>query len=294
MAREEPVTTGPGEAPTTPPSPARPGRPGGLGRRAIRIARRAQIRSPVLQGLTALAIYLAVWLTYAPVNALLAHPTVPRLSLESGDPSFFAWTLRWWPYAISHHINPLYTTQIRVPGGFGLTWITSVPALGVLAAPLTETMGPVASFNLLNVLALPLTAWAAFVLCRRLTRRFWPSLVGGAVFGFSAYEMVHSAAGDLDLTYSLLLPIIGYLVLLWWDGAIGDGRFVTLTGLALAAQFYLFLETFADMTALLAAALIVGFVLAAFLPGPGRAASRAAGHRLRPGSRAGRPTCTRR
>ncbi len=230
-------------------------------RTAVRIGHRV-ITSAVLQGLVALAIYLAVWLTYWPVKPLFQDPTVPRLSLSSMDPAFFVWMLRWWPYAIAHHINPLYSTQFRAPAGFGLTWISSIPALGVLAAPLTETVGPVASFNLLTVLAMPLTAWAAFVFCRRLTRRFGPSLIGGAVFGFSVFEMNHSAVGDLDLTYSLMLPIIGYLVVAWWDGGIGRVTFVVLAGLALAVQLYLFLETFADLTALLVLALIIGFPLA--------------------------------
>ncbi len=178
------------------------------------------------------------------------------------DPNFFVWNLRWWPYAIGHLIDPLHTTQIGAPGGFALAWVTTAPPLGLLASPLTETTGPVVSFNLLTVLAVPLAAWAAFVFCRRLTRRFWPSLVGGAVFGFSAYEMNHSAAGQLNLTYSLLLPVIGYLVLLWRDGAIGRVPFVALVGLAIAVQFYLFLETFADLTALVVVALVVGYLLA--------------------------------
>lgn len=193
---------------------------------------------------------------------LLAHPSVPHLNAVSMDPNIFIWMLRWWPYAIAHLIDPLRTTWLRAPGASALTWTSSVPALAVLAAPLTETMGPVISFNLLTVLAIPLAAWAAFVLCRRLTRRFWPSLAGGAVFGFSGYEIGHTPAGQIDLTYSLMLPIIAYLVLLWWQEAISGSTLVALAGLAMAVQFYLFLETFGDMTASLAISLVVGFLLA--------------------------------
>ncbi len=232
-----------------------------MARRAVQVARRVRVRSPILQGLIALAVYLAVWLPTSPYR-LVAHPTVPQLDQVSMDPNFFVWNLRWWPYAVAHLIDPLHTTQIGVPGGFALAWVTTAPPLGLLASPLTETTGPVVSFNLLTVLAMPLAAWAAFVFCRRLTRRFWPSLVGGAVFGFSAYEMNHSAAGQLNLTYTLLLPVIGYLVLLWRDGAIGRVTFVVLAGIAIAVQFYLFLEIFADLVALVVVALVVGYLVA--------------------------------
>ncbi len=73
-----------------------------------------------------------------------------------------------------------------------------MPPLALLATPLTLTAGPVISFNVLASLALPLSAWAAFVLCRRLTAKFWAGLAGGAVFGFSAFETYHSAFGHLN------------------------------------------------------------------------------------------------
>jgi hypothetical protein len=137
-----------------------------------------------------------------------------------------------------------------------------VPPLALLASPLTLAAGPLVSFTLLTVIALPLSAWAAFVLCRRLTGKFWPALAGGAVFGFSAFEMNHDAAGQLNLTYSLLLPILAYLVLIWRDRSIGTRTFVILAGLAMALQFYLMVETFADLTAVLAVSLLAGFALA--------------------------------
>ena len=93
-------------------------------------------------------------------------------------------------------------------------------------------------------------------------RQFWPSLAGGAVFGFSAYEMNHVIAGQLNLVYSLLVPILGYLVVRWREHSISVRAFVILAGLTMAVQFYLFLETFADLTAILAVSLLVGLALA--------------------------------
>jgi hypothetical protein len=220
-----------------------------------------RLRSPALQGLVALALYLLVWLLTSAFG-LIRHLTWARLDQKSMDPNFYAWGLRWWPYAIGHGLNPLYTHELGGVAGHSLAWVTTVPPIALLATPLTLLAGPVVSFNLLTAIALPVSAWAAFVLCRRLTGKFWPALVGGAVFGFSAYEQNHSAAGQLNLTYSLLLPILAYLVLVWRDGSIGTRTFVILAGLVMALQFYLMVETFADMTAVLAVCLLVGFALA--------------------------------
>jgi hypothetical protein len=224
------------------------------------VAPRDLLRSPALQGVTALALYLMVWLLTS-ARALIEHLNWAQLDQKSMDPNFYVWCLRWWPYAIGHALNPFYTSQIEAPVGHSLAWVTTAPPVALVAVPLTLIAGPVVAANLLTAIALPVSAWAAFVLCRRLTGQFWPALVGGAVFGFSAYEVNHGSAGQLNLTYSLLLPILAYLIIVWRDGAIGTRTFVVLAGLTMAAQFYLFLETFADLTAILVVSLLVGLAI---------------------------------
>jgi hypothetical protein len=222
---------------------------------------RTWLRSPLVQGVVALAVYMTVWLTTSaePMLRNLGDAHTDQLSM---DPNFYTWCLRWWPYALAHGHNPLFTHLVRAPGGHSLAWVTTVPPIALLAAPATLVVGPIVTFNVVTAIALPLSAWAAFVLCRRLTRQFWPSLVGGTVFGFSAYQMNHVTAGQLNLIYCLLLPILGYLVVRWHEQSIKIRTFVILAGLTMAVQFYLFLETFADLTAILAVALILGILLA--------------------------------
>ena len=222
---------------------------------------RSRLGSPVVQGCLALLIYLVVWIGTA-FRPVVHHAARMLLDQKSQDPNFYVWGLRWWPYAIAHGLNPLYSSEIYAPAGHSLAWVTTAPPVAVLAIPLTLLAGPVVAFNLLTAIALPVSAWAAFVLCRRLTGNFWASLAGGAVFGFSAYEMNHGSAGQLNVIYSLMLPIIAYLVVLWREERISSRAFVILAGLAITIQFYLFLETFADMTALLAISLVLGFALA--------------------------------
>ena len=227
----------------------------------LRAAARFRITSPVLLGLIALVMYLAAWL-FTESRPLIFHPAIPQLDQASMDPNFYTWALSWWPYAFSHGLNPLHPTVIGAPQGFDLAWITSVPPLALLVWPLTSAFGAVVSFNLLTAIALPLSAWAAFVLCRRLTGRFWAALFGGVVYGFSAYQADHNAAGQLNLTVSLLLPLMAYLVVAWWQGDRRRWLFVGLLALAIVVQFYLFLETFAEMTGVLLVALLVGYALA--------------------------------
>jgi hypothetical protein len=216
---------------------------------------------PAVQGLLALLIYLAIWVG-TEAYPLLRHPGTPQLAQGGFDPNFYVWALHWVPYAIGHGLNPLFTSQIGLPGGVSLAWVTTVPPLALLMAPVTATAGPVAAFSLLVVAAVPLSGWGAFVLCRRLTGRFWAALAAGGVYGFSAFEINHSYTGQLNLSVSVLLPLTAYLMLAWRDGAIGSRTFVIATGLALAVQAYLFLETFADVTAVLIAGFAVGAALA--------------------------------
>jgi hypothetical protein len=219
------------------------------------------IKSPYTQGVFALAFYVLVWLSTA-ASTLAWHPTIASIAERNMDPDLFTWVLAWWPHAIGHSLNPLYSSLVQAPAGQSLAWVTTVPPLAILAAPLTLTAGPLVSFSLLTALGPPLSAWGAFVLCRRITERFWPALVGGAVFGFSAYETRASAAGQLDLSYSVLLPILAYLMVVWWQRGISSRTYVILAAAALAIQFYLFTEIFADLTAILVGALLLGVALA--------------------------------
>jgi hypothetical protein len=237
-----------------------PGR-AGAGQQATRAAMRLRAPHPAFQGLLALAAYLAVFII-AYAAPLLRQPGVPLVAQTSPDPNFYIWNWQWWPYAISHGLNPLYSGQIGVPAGYDLAWTTPTAAAAVLLSPVTALIGPIASFNLTLVLAAPVSAWAAFVAARRLTSRFWAALAAGAVYGFSWYEVGETAVGHPNLCVIMLLPLMVYLVLLWRDGKLRSRSFVALLAVAMAAEFYIFNETFFWMTVLWAALLLIGFVVA--------------------------------
>lgn len=232
---------------------------GGYGLAALRVP--PWSRSPVLLGVFALAVYLAVWLCGWELP-LLRHANLALLDQSSQDPNFYIWSLRWWPYAVAHGLNPLVSKEIGAPAGFNMTWTTTIPPLALIASPLTLLVGAVRSFNVLVAIAPPLSAWATFIACRRLTGKFWPALLGGAVYGLSAYETGHTTVGQLNLTWNLLPPLMVYLVALRRDQKLSRPWFVSIMALAMLLQFFLFDETFFELTALLAIGLPVGYALA--------------------------------
>jgi len=235
---------------------------------------RARVPRPALQGLLALGAYLAVFIIGF-AFPLIRHPGLPWIGQGEVDPNFYVWSWRWWPYAILHGLNPLYSGQIGAPVGNDLAWTTTTPAVAVILTPVTAVFGPIASFNLTLLLAAPVSAWAAFVAARRLTGRFWASLMAGAVYGFSPYEIGHTGAGQANLIVIMLLPLMVYLALLWRDGKLGRLAFVGLMAVALAAEFYISDEAFAEVVALWAVGLLIGFAVAR--PADRRVVARLAG-----------------
>src|SRR3984885_7501307 len=221
-----------------------------------------RVPGPALQGLLALVIYLAVFIVGFGL-ALVGGLDVPKVGQHYVDPNLFIWLWRWWPYAVSHGLNPLSSTQIGAPTGWNLAaWTTTTPSVALLVWPVTAAFGPITSFNLTLLLAPPTAAWAAFVVAPRLTGRFWAALLGGTVYGFNIYEQAHNVSGQPNVSVILLFPLLVYLVLLWWDGTLGRTGFMIWTAVALALEFYTFTEAFFDVTMVIAAALVIGFAVA--------------------------------
>src|SRR6266536_507426 len=218
-------------------------------------------RRPV-QHAGAFVLYLsASLLLFGP--KILPHMSTRILSSAPTEASVFVWSLSWWPHALGHGLNPLFTHLAWAPTGLNLAWSATAPVPTLLLAPLTLAFGPVVSFNVAALLAPAVSAWTAYLLCRRLARSFWPAIVGGAVFGFSPDLLVELKAGHLNLSMLFVLPLFAYLVVRRLEGTMSPRRFVVLMTCALVAQFGIFIEIFATMT------LVGGIVgLALFLLAP--------------------------
>src|SRR5271156_5275865 len=107
-----------------------------------------------------------------------------KLAGGGSDAFAFVWFLAWWPWALAHHVSPFFTHLVWQPAGLNLAWITSVPLLALLGAPVTQAFGPAVTFNVLNLAAPFLAACGAYALCLYLTAVPVAAVVGGYLFGF--------------------------------------------------------------------------------------------------------------
>lgn len=124
------------------------------------------------------------------------------------DPLQFMWFLNWWNDALSHHINPLYSDFLWYPTKVSTLWVTSIPFLSIMTAPLQKAYGIVFTYNLLTILSPILAATSALILCYFLTGSWLPSFIGGFFFGFSSYEFDCLLGGDFNLSFVPILPLV--------------------------------------------------------------------------------------
>src|SRR5208282_5469909 len=179
------------------------------------------------------------------------------------DSTIFMWSLVWWPHALANGINPFVSKVVWAPLGYNLAWSTAIPLASFVAYPLTASLGPVASYNLLVLLCPALAAWCAFLLCRYISNSYWPSVLGGYIFGFSPYILHHIAIGHLNLLFVFPIPLAVCVVLLRLDDRITDTTFSAFLAGVLITQFLLATETFATLVVVGAIGILVFYAFAA-------------------------------
>ena len=216
--------------------------------------------------LVALFAYLALDLVYFGI------PVLPHLGSAcacgvGGDPPTYMWFMSWWPHALLHGHNPFLTDALFAPDRVSLGAVDEVPGLALLGTPVTLLFGPLVAYNLWALAAPVLAATFAFVLCRYVTRRLLPALIGGYIFGFSPYMLGHMQ-GHLDLVLVFPIPAAVYLVLRRLDADISTRRFVIWMGLLLAFFFLCSQELTVTLvlTGALALLLTYAFVVQARVP----------------------------
>jgi hypothetical protein len=208
-------------------------------------------------GIPALAVYLAVSTVCFGIPVLVHHGEIIG---TGGDPEIFIWSLGWWPHAILHGENAIFSHVVWSPVGVNLAWATSVPGLAVLAAPLTLAAGPASTYNVLAVLLPALAGWTAYILCHHITRSFWPSLAGGYLFGFSSY-MLGQMQGHMHMTAVFLVPLVALLVLRYVERSLSERRLVVLLGTTLAFQIGISTEVAFTLTLALGVTLVAAYLL---------------------------------
>ena len=164
-----------------------------------------------------------------------------------GDGAGQAAALAWLPFAISHHLNPFVTDYVNYPLGVNLATNAIAPVIGLLAWPVTATLGPIAAFTFAFTAGLFLSATAMFVVLLRFTQSVYPAFLGGLLYGFSDYT-ISEGLGHLAIFFVPLPPIIVYLVLeLVGFQEKSARRTGMLLGIVLALQANISIEILADL-----------------------------------------------
>jgi hypothetical protein len=128
---------------------------------------------------------------------------------------------------------------MNYPSGINMADNVGMVLLSLLTAPLTLTMGPIASLNLLDWLAFPASAAAMYFVLRRYVR--WPptAVFGGALYGFSPYVvgqgLAHVFIAIVPLPPLILMCVFELLVL----RSDNQRRWGVALGLLVVAQFFI-------------------------------------------------------
>lgn len=124
-----------------------------------------------------------------------------------GDVAQSVWYIAYLPYALLTHHSPFHTSILNYPQGSNLAISAEMLGLGLLTAPLTRLVSPIASYNLLMWLAFSLSATSMFYVVRRWTKSALAAFVAGGLYGFGPY-MASEGLSHLNLTFVPIPPLI--------------------------------------------------------------------------------------
>jgi hypothetical protein len=170
-------------------------------KRDVRSAGRPEFFSIVLYFVLALGAYLPV----LPGQS----GQVPWCACD--DTAQSIWFLRWTPFALIGDHTLLTSNWIDVGSGVNLVRNTSMPLLGLLAAPITLLNGPVAAFNVLLWLGVATSGTACFLVLRRAVTWTPAAFAGGLIYAFSSY-MAGQGLGHLNLVFVPIPPMLMYVL----------------------------------------------------------------------------------
>lgn len=128
-----------------------------------------------------------------------------------------AWNLWWVARALTSLHNPFFSPLLFYPDGVDLFWQPLGFSQGVLALPVTLTLGPVAAVNWIVLTSFTVGGYATFLFVRRVTGNAAAALIAGATFVCSPYHMEKVIDGNLEVAAIHWLPFYAYALFLLLD-----------------------------------------------------------------------------
>jgi hypothetical protein len=145
-------------------------------------------------------LLLTLWL----FGPLLAH--LPTRILGGGDAALFGWWAEEVPNAIIHGHDPLLSGLFLHPGPVNAMWNTSMILPAIVLSPVTLLAGPIATVNLMLILAPPLSAVCAYWMCRRFATPRALAWLCGLLYGFGPF-LVDESLGHIQMTMAWFPPL---------------------------------------------------------------------------------------
>jgi hypothetical protein len=209
--------------------------------------------------LVAIACYLTVTLVlwgHVWFGGSPAH----SITCNCGDSVQQVWWFEWFPWALSHGHNPFLTNAMwsRL-GGVNVLSNTSWLAPAAVLSPITLLFGPVASFNVANLLAPVLSGWAAFALAGRFSRLAGARITAGGLYAFSPFVLRNTVLGHVGLTLTAYLPLVLLLGLRLLNRETRPVRTGLLLGALTVLEFFTSLEVLA-ITAVTGGLCLLGWI----------------------------------
>lgn len=114
------------------------------------------------------------------------HPASGVLTIGT-DTDLYIWALGWDVHAFLHHPFSIFDANIFFPFKHTLAYSENVIGSAILAAPIIWITGnPMLAFNIIALLSIPLSAYGAYFLARRLGVSQAAAMLSGLIFGFAA------------------------------------------------------------------------------------------------------------
>ncbi len=188
-----------------------------------------------------------------------AHGFAHTVQLAGPDSAEEIWFVAQTPWSLLHGVSPLANNWLNAPTGVDLMDNTTMPLLGLLGAPVTLILGPIAAFNVLAVFAFSASATTFFLMARRFVD-WWPAaFFGGLLYAFSPFAVAVASSAHLFLLFQAVPP----LIILVFDGfRRGAYRSPVRYGLALGGCFVVQFYVSTEATASLAVITVIGLACA--------------------------------
>lgn len=134
------------------------------------------------------------------------HPTTEYIGFFS-DPMMFMEFLGWFPFAISHGLNPLHNTYVNLPGGSNMMWATTVPLLSILLWPVTVAFNVMTSWNVAVLCLIAADGYCTFVWVSRHVKHALAAWLGALILVLGPYTIFRAQA-HLNLLAFFPIPLL--------------------------------------------------------------------------------------